>query len=190
MRTSVKFAVAVLSLAVLLAGGTAVWFLFARDLEVVLTEAEIQAAIEKKFPLVKKHLEMIEVRYFDPAVILEEGSDRIRVSMNAETRMGLPKLDLRGTAVASARVAYDKSSGAFFLEAATIERIDIERLPEKWAKIVTEIGTLGVRQYLNRHPVYKLDQNRQKQNLVKYFLKDVKVRDRKLILTLGLGNNT
>ncbi|MEW6348958.1 MAG: DUF1439 domain-containing protein [Thermodesulfobacteriota bacterium] len=186
MRRSVKLLRVAFGLALLLAGGLAVWFLFAREPEIVLTATQIQAAIEKKFPIVKRHFEIIEVTYSDPAVILEEGSDRIRFGLNAATSLRSPKIDLRGTAVASARVAYDKSSAAFFLEDPLIEKITIDGLSEKWTKIAAEMGTLGVRKYLNQHPVYKLNPDKYKQNLVKYILKDVKVRDGKLVLTLGL----
>ena len=121
-------------------------------------------------------------------MILEDGTGRVKVGLDAQTRLASDKAPLTGTAMASAKVVYDKSAGAFYLEDATIESLNVGGLSEKWTKIAAKLGTLGAREYLNRHPVCKLNPDDVKQNLVKCVLKDVKIKDKKLILTLGLGD--
>jgi hypothetical protein len=187
MNASVKIILGI-SIAVLMMIGTTALCFFGWQYDVSLTESQIKTAIDKKFPLVKKHLKVFEVTYSNPTVILETGSDKVKVSLDAVAHLLLEKAQLRGSAIATTRVAYDKSSGAFYLEDATIESLKIPGLSEKWAKIAAELGTLGTREYLNRYPVYRLKQSDFKQNLAKCLLKDVKIMDKKLVLTLGLGD--
>jgi hypothetical protein len=164
-----------------------VLWLMGAEQKIALTAAEIKTALNTQFPLTKTHLKLLEVTYFNPVVILEDGSDRIKLGLSAETMNPLTKKDLNGSVIVSAKIVYSSNEGAFYLHDIRVESVHIEGLPDKWTTVIADTGARGIAEYLNQYPVYKLNSENFKHNTARYLLKDIEIKNQRLILTLKLG---
>jgi hypothetical protein len=174
---------------ILFVGGVAVsaWMLYGRTFTIVIPQEKIQQALNEKFPINKTHLLIFTVQYANPRVILEEGSDRLTAGVDAKALFKMNDVSFSGTAVISGLLEYSRETGEFMLKQATVEKLDIEGIPERYAKKVNDVSTLAVKEYLDRKPVYRLKQSDVKQSLAKLALKKVTVRDQALVVTMGIG---
>lgn len=172
----------------LLAGAVGVYLWFrGREYVIRIPEARIQAALDNRFPMERRHLLIFVVRYQNPRVKLEEGSDRIGAGVDAETLFKLNEKSLTGSADISGRLEFDPATGEFRLSGARIERLAIGHIPEEHTRLVHEVGTMLLQDRLDHHPVYRLNPLDVKQAIARLLLKKVVVRDGYVEATLGVG---
>jgi len=81
---------------------------------------------------------------------------------------------------------YDHEQQALYLDNAKIERLDIEGVPNKWEEKVMTLTTEVINLYLKNNPVYELKHRNKKESAAKMLLKDFKVRDQSIVVTVGL----
>src|SRR5687767_13559362 len=89
----------VISLVLVAGAFAAVWMLQGRTFTVVIPQERIQESLDARFPISKRHLLIFTVRYSNPVVILEEGSDRLRAGVTAEAQFTGNDVTLAGSAV-------------------------------------------------------------------------------------------
>ncbi len=78
-----------------------------------------------------------------------------------------------------------KAKGVF-LVLAVIRRFDLQGVPDRYAKAVKDIMMKVLTDYYGAHPVYRLSTNDAKHLAIRLVLKRVIVKDRQLVVTLGL----
>jgi hypothetical protein len=185
-RTLVRILIGV-GVVILAGAGVGAWLLYGRDFVVRIPEARIQEALDRRFPIDKRHLLIFTVRYRNPKVRLEEGTDRIQAGVDAETLFRVNEQPFTGSASASGVLAYDPATGEFHLKDARVERLSIGGVPEKYTALVDGIATELLKDRLDRTPVHRLRATDVKQALARLVLKRVVVRDGHLDVTMGLG---
>ncbi len=151
---------------------------------VTLTRDEIQARVAPRFPITKNWL-VVNVVLREPEVFLPEGTNQIGINMLVEVNIPLLKT-ISGHLKATAVPRYDAESKSFYLDQATIERLDLpELMPELQAKARSAIETIA-RQELAKQPIYELKGRNLKEMSAAYTLREVQVRDGKLRATFSL----
>ncbi len=150
---------------------------------VEITEAELQEKIEAMMPLEKNKL-FISVILSDPDITLIEGNDEVGIFSNIEvvTPVGKGK----GKAYITGTLSYDPEKGAFFYKKPKIDRLEIDKVPEKYIPKVKKIAEKLARKILKKKPVYKLKDDTLKQKLAKSLLQSVSVKDKVLLLELSV----
>ena len=183
MNRAVRLGLVALLAAAIPAG----WLLWRGDLVVSLGQAELQQALRVGFPVEKTYLAVVRVALSEPVVTLRESSDRIELAVRVEAGLqGIGKPS-RGTADVSCRIRYEPVEGSFYADDPKVERLSLDGhrdgLLEKSSGAVTWIlqGLLAGR------PIYKLKALDTAHSVAKLVLKDVRVQDGKLRLTLGLA---
>lgn len=86
---------------------------------------------------------------------------------------------------ASGGVRYERETGAFHLTDVEVERIELPGLPDEHEPRVRAAVTLALRAYYDRNPIYTLRPTDTRRAAARLLLKDVTVRDDRLLLTLG-----
>jgi hypothetical protein len=151
---------------------------------VTLTRDEIQARVAPRFPITKNWL-VINVVLLEPEIFLPEGTNQIGINMLVEVNIPLLK-SISGRLGATAVPRYDAESKSFYLDHATVERLDLPGLmPELQAKAQAAIESIA-RQELAKHPIYELKGRNFKEITAAYTLREVQVRDGKLQATFAL----
>jgi hypothetical protein len=180
-----KKALLILVLLLAVAGAFVAWLLLGNTVVIELDQIEIQKAIESSFPVEKTYLHLIKVDLREPVVLLPETSERIGFSV--KIGVGLPGVGkpLRGTAEISCRIRYDADRGAFFADDLEIERLSVEGHPEGYLERTQGAVTWILRGVLEHTPVYTLRAQDAGHSFAKLILKDVRVKQGKLRLTLG-----
>ncbi len=145
---------------------------------IVLTQPELQAKIDKKFPIEKRVL-VAKLVLENPAIQLVEGTDKVGIDMDAGVRMGVLKYTGRVSVLGD--LEFDGEQKALFLKNAEVTKIDIPELPEKYEGDVREAATGIVRAQLEVTPVHRL-----KSASEQMFVKSVVVRDQTAIVEVGL----
>jgi hypothetical protein len=183
----VKKALLILVLLLAIVAALVTWLLIGNTVAIELDQVEVQRALEIAFPVEKTYLHVIKVELSDPVVTLPETSERIAFSV--KIGVGLPGFSnpLRGAAELSCRIRYDANRGAFFADDPKVERLVVERHPEGYLEGTKGAVTWLLRSVLERTPVYTLRAQDTRHSVAKLILKDVRVKQGKLCLTLGVS---
>ncbi|MGE0310963.1 MAG: DUF1439 domain-containing protein [Lautropia sp.] len=151
---------------------------------IVLDAAQLTREAAAHFPQRSCLLGAACVTLSDPRVVLRDADDRIFVVASAMPEM--PGAALPEGVVELAGVPrYDAGRGAFFLDRASITRADFAGLPPAYARMASRIVGELLDDYLRSTPIHSLDERDARQSLAKLVLREVRVRDGRLELTIG-----
>lgn len=151
---------------------------------VTLTRDEIQTRVAPRFPITKNWL-VLSVVLSEPEIFLSEGANQIGINMRVELSIPLLK-PISGYLGVAAMPRYDAESKSFYLDQATVERMDLPELtPELQAKARSAIETIA-RQELAKRPLYELKGRNLKEITAAYTLQEVQVKGGKLRATFAL----
>lgn len=160
-------------------GWLAVRLLFSETV-LSFTQDEIQSRLAPRFPLEKCALGTLCLTLSDPKVVLNEGSDRLGytgVFTASYKDAGVP-----GAIAFDGKVRY--ADGNFFFDDVRISRFEMTGVAPKWAGFVTTHGPKLAQAILVSVPIYSLDKHPKYGRLAKLALRDVKVADGRLHVTL------
>ncbi|MEM8954986.1 MAG: DUF1439 domain-containing protein [Verrucomicrobiota bacterium] len=172
-----------------LVGGAALFFFKEKGYRIELTPVEIEAELDAKFPVEKEYLKFVRLKLSRPDVAFPEGGDRIQVSLDALMNLHFPgtaEREVDGVCVVTFGLRYDPQDFGFYLVDSEVERLDIEGVPKTWSKKVGDFAVATANLYLTRYPVYTLEPKDVASFTTAMVLKDVVVRDGKLVIQLGL----
>jgi len=154
------------------------------EVAVTLTRDEIQARIAPRFPITKNWL-ILNVALSEPEIFLSEGANQIGINTRVELNIPLLK-PISGHLGIAAMPRYDTESKSFYLDQATVERLDLPGLmPELQDKARNAIESIA-RQELAKRPIYELKGRNLKEITAAYTLREVQVRNGKLQATFTL----
>lgn len=153
-----------------------------------LSETQIQEKLEKKLPLTKTYLFVIEVTLNNPRVKLEEGSERVKAGLDVEFNisLGKNKEPLGGTVDVSGSVRYEAEKAQFFLDSPIIENLKVQGIPQQFTSKANKALAKALVQYYKVNPIYTLRATDIKKATAKMVLKKVVVENKELVITLGI----
>ena len=174
------------ALALVLAGSA--WYFHDKRLVAVITQKQIDEALQSKFPITKKHLLLFQITYSNPHVTFLPETNRIEVGMDAVLNIKFREQskNMSGTAVATTGLSYRSETYQFFLSEPEIKKLSIQGIPQQYVDKVTSLASNTVSEYLQKHPIYTLKAKDMKTATVKLLLKDVQVKSNEVHATLGL----
>ena len=172
MRSTKNWLILALAILITLAGCNS------GEMEVTMTRDELQTRVAPRFPLTKNWL-VVNIVLRDPEIFLPEGTNQIGINILVDVNVPLLKT-ISGHLKATAVPRYDAESKSFYLDQATVERLDLPGLmPELQDKARSAVETMA-RQELGKRPIYELKGRNLKEITAAASLKDVQVRDGKL----------
>ena len=142
---------------------------------------QIQDAMAPKFPAENCPLPLTCIKLQNPTVTLQDGSDRITLSL--DTTVTILQQPVTGTAVVSAKPRYQPSTGEIFLDDSKIENLKLQGVPPNVTGLVTQYGSVLAKQSLERTPIYSF-KNSQTEKMARMSIADVKVVSGKLRISI------
>jgi Protein of unknown function (DUF1439) len=151
---------------------------------VELTERSLQEKVELIMPLEKKQY-FFTVRLSEPKVALINKSNEVGMFMHVDViAPGGFKGGGRGQIAGSVR--YEQKTGEFFLDAPRLVGLEIDLLPKRLMPKISKLAEILLTKASSKLPVYRLRDDDAKHQLAKSTLKSIKVKDHKLLITLGM----
>lgn len=175
----------VIGLLALTALGGCGWFLvqrYAPGLAIELTEQELQARLAARFPIQNCGLIIVCLEVTSPQLKLIEGSDRVALAANLSATVGQRRYP--GTLAFSGKVRYVAQDGDFFLDDIEIDRFDLTGVPAHYTEILRSRGPALLRGVLSTRPIYTLKGDSTKERLVLLAVRDVRVVNGKLRVSM------
>jgi hypothetical protein len=150
--------------------------------DVKVSREKIQNLIEKKFPI-EKDAVLAKLSLHSPKVLFHGGS---QIGMRLQYDAALLGKHALGEIAFHGPPVYKPEEGAFYLSALTIDEFTInddslshkEKLRDRVSSVLDKV--------IPHVPLYRLRQQDFKQKLAKLLLKQVRVGDEDLVLTMGL----
>lgn len=162
------------------------------QMQIDITQAQIDAALAKRFPREKKYLKIIRIRYMDPQAILIQDSKRVRVGLDVVASAGIPGLEkeYRGGITLLTRIGYDGEKKQLYLHDATLERLDFPKVPERYLDLTEQIVSLAYQEFGKKIPVYTIPEKDWKQQMARYLVQSVDTEHGVLRINLKLPEAT
>jgi len=159
-----------------------------KEFVVRISEAQIQDRINQKLPFNRSYLLIFEVGLDRPRVNLIENSNRVRAGLDLTLNIsvGTAQLRLGGSLDASGGLKYVADRGEFFLSDPMIESLQVQGIPAKYIDRVRMVLIKALTEFYGEHPIYTLNFFDLKQAATRLVLKDVAVKDKELVITLGI----
>jgi hypothetical protein len=178
----------ILTAALLVLAGWAYYYFSGRTYVYEFSETQIKEKLSQMLPMTRRYLFIFEVTLDNPRVKLIEGSDRVSAGLDIVLNIHVNDnpVPLGGTIDVSGSVAYDATRGAFFLTDPHVDGFKVQGVPEKYTARVSSIVTDALSDYYRERPVYTLSRKDMKQLAARLVLRDVRVKDKKLVATLGI----
>jgi hypothetical protein len=155
--------------------------------EYEVTEDQINSELEEVFPVSKTFLNILTLSLGSASVQLNEGSDRMLVSLNASVSLNTSGTvrSFSGTINISTGVEYNPESGEVLLEDPEVESLHFDNFPEKDLKVLTAIVNIIVGVVLDGYPIYVLEPEDIPTDIAKLLLNDVTIEDGHVVLKFG-----
>ena len=166
----------------------AYYYFSGKEYVVRIPESQIEEALEKKLPLTKTYLFIIDVTLKNPRVDLENGSDRVAGGMDVVFNIkvnGNPK-PFGGGIDLSGNVSYSPEGGEFYLLDPVIEHFSVQGIAEGIQPRVNKAIAKALSDYFNSNPIYTLKRSDIKQAAAYAVLKGVVVEGNDLVVILGI----
>jgi hypothetical protein len=121
---------------------------------VELSQARLQAGLERRFPLRNRLLELFDVQLTHPQLAILAQSERVGLTLDAAVSPPFLRQSWRGTLGLSGRLLLDGAQNAVFLTDARVDRFDIEGIDAGRARDLRHAADLLVSQLVRDLAVY------------------------------------
>ena len=123
--------------------------------EYTLSHHDLQAQVEKKFPLKLRYSELFEVRLTDPLLSLDAGSNRATLATLVQIRNPIVQpRQVQGHLALSSGLKFDVASNAIRLDQPTAERVELEGLNSQGAQQLQTVGAVVAQELLRDYALY------------------------------------
>jgi hypothetical protein len=158
--------------------------LFGFSYDIELSQKQLQEKIEKKFPYEKKKF-LSTVVFSNPEIILKDGSEKVYIHIEIKVNI-TNKISFYAYGEINGKIFYDNNSKEFYLQEFEIDELVMDQVPLKFHNMIqTSIETVS-KIVLNKYPVYKIKADDLKKTVAVLLLKNINVKNEKMIITLGI----
>ena len=123
-----------------------------RDVNVSL--GKMQQGLERRFPIDKRVLSVLEVKASNPQLSLQPERERVALSVDASVTPPFVRQHWRGNLAISGRLLLDPQRNAVYLADASVDRVNIEGLDESQQRQFAKVASLLADQLMHETPIY------------------------------------
>lgn len=121
---------------------------------VELSQARLQAGLERRFPLRNRMLDLFDVQLTHPQLAILAQSERVGLTLDASVAPPFLRQSWRGTVGLSGRLVLDASQNAVFLTDVRVDRFDIDGIDAGRARDLRQAADLLLNQMVRDMAVY------------------------------------
>jgi len=121
---------------------------------VELTQARLQAGLERRFPLHNRMLELFDVQLTRPQLAILPERDRVGLTLDVSVAPPFLRQSWRGTMGLSGRLVLDAARNAVFLTDTRVDRFDVEGIDANRSRDLGHAADLLVSQLVRDMAVY------------------------------------
>nr|WP_315596297.1 DUF1439 domain-containing protein [uncultured Cupriavidus sp.] len=122
--------------------------------EYTFSKAELQSAVEQRFPTTLRYGELVSVKLSHPRLVLDEGSNRVITQMDAAmTNTLIPSPPINGTMALNSGIRYDTTRRAVLLDNPTVQDVQVQGMSQ-YSQQLNAIGAVVAEQLLKDYPLY------------------------------------
>jgi len=125
-----------------------------RDVEV--SQAQLQQAVERRFPIERRYLELLDVTVAAPRVLLRPEANRIATEFEVLVSDRVFHGQHRGTIALNYGLRFEPSDNSVRLTNVRIDRFDIDGVSAVLRQQLDRVGVMLAEQTLNERPIYTL----------------------------------
>jgi len=125
-----------------------------RDIEV--SQAQLQQAIERRFPIERRYLEVLDVTVAVPRVLLRPEANRVATEFEVLVSERVFHGQHRGTIALNYGLRFEPSDNSVRLTNVRVDRFDVDGAPALLRQQLDRVGLQLAEQTLNERPVYTL----------------------------------
>lgn len=157
------------------------------DKEVVISEAEVQAAIDKKGPQQRNFGGLLSAALNTPPKIsLGVPEKRIGIAGRIDLAGPLLREPLAVDVIADAGLRYDDERKAFFLENPVVSSLSAPALNKDQQAIAREAVTALLVRYFQKQPIYVLrEEGSLQEKAARWLLKEVRIETGRVVAVLS-----
>ncbi len=148
----------------------------------------IQSALAKQFPQEDCGAVLLCISAHSPQVLLVDGSDRLGLRVGLGVRA--PALGASspnsGTAIVSAKLRYDRSQAALYLDDVRVDDLQLKVLPKPVTDALKQLSPQLIGKRLQAKPVYVVKSDTVSEKLQRMSISDVRVSNGRLKVMIGL----
>src|ERR1700709_1488615 len=118
------------------------------------SQAQVQDAVHRKFPLERTASQIFDVTLSNPLVGL--APDRNRVTVRLDARLATPFMPtpVTGIFTLSSQLAYDAPSHSVILMSPTVDDVQVSGDAAQYTQQINAVGAVMATQFLDRYPIY------------------------------------
>lgn len=122
--------------------------------EYTFSKAELQTAVDKRFPASLRYGELVSVKLSHPRLTLDGETNRVTTLVDAAlTNTILPSPPVNGSLAVNSGIRYDATQRAVLLDNPTVEQVQVQGMPQ-YNEQLKAIGAVVAQQLLKDYPLY------------------------------------
>jgi hypothetical protein len=123
-----------------------------RQIEIPLSR--LQAGVDRRFPVDNRVLELFDIRLSRPRLTLQDGSDRVALSMEAYIAPPFIKQSWSGSLALSGRLSVDAARGAVLMSEPRVDKFAIDGIDEARQRQLGKVANVLMNKVIRDVPVY------------------------------------
>lgn len=125
-----------------------------RPTKVTFTQAQLQKAVAKKFPIEKHYLESVDLIVSNPIVMLRPETNRIAIQFDAAITMPGVTQPLNGQLVFSSGLSFDTNKSELVLKDPVLEKQKIAGLSGATSEVISQLEGIVIKDNLNGKSIH------------------------------------
>ena len=121
-----------------------------------VTQAQLQQAVERRFPIERRYLELLDVTVAAPRVLLRPDVNRVATELEVLISDRIVRSQHRGSIALNFGLRFEPSDNTIRLTNVRVDRIDVEGASALLRQQLDRVGVLLAEQTLNERPVHTL----------------------------------
>lgn len=122
--------------------------------KVTFTKSQLQAVLDKKFPVEKHYMQMLDLTVSNPVVSLRPESNRIAIRFDVELTMVGSRQPVYGQMVFASALVYDAKRLAIVLKDPVLEKQEIVGISSTTNQLLSEASAVLIKENLEGRSVH------------------------------------
>jgi hypothetical protein len=123
--------------------------------EYTFTRADLQQALDKRFPATLSYAQVISVQLSHPRLSLDATGNRLITRVDARlTNAVMPSPPVNGSLSLNSGIRYDATRHAMLLDNPTVENVQVDGVDGQYNQQLNAIGAVAAQQLLKDYPIY------------------------------------